>query len=173
MPLDPQGGCGCKWYDVIGSRRESPNAVIPWCVCIGASTHYGSKLFAALPVHLPIHSLVSFAWTHARFFLLEARSAFRFLALPNYQTYPTTQPYPTTNPTNRPANQPTPPPNHQPANHPTHQPNYQTYPTTGPTQLPTQQPNQPTCQPANPPTQPPTSQPPDPPTQGASQPSPN
>jgi hypothetical protein len=39
MPLDPQGGCGCKWYDVIGSRRESPNAVIPWCVCIGASTH--------------------------------------------------------------------------------------------------------------------------------------
>lgn len=39
MPLDPQGGCGCKWYDVIGSRCESPNKLIPWCELIGAYTH--------------------------------------------------------------------------------------------------------------------------------------
>ena len=38
MPLDPQGGYGCQWYDVIGSRCESPNKLIPWCELIGAST---------------------------------------------------------------------------------------------------------------------------------------
>jgi hypothetical protein len=42
MPLDPQGGYGCQWYDVIGSRRELPNKLIPWCELIGAYTHQGA-----------------------------------------------------------------------------------------------------------------------------------